>query len=234
MADARPFLTAEWRNLVLVSYAVGDDLLTPHLPAGMELDRFHGWACCSLVAFDFLNTRVKGVRWPGYVSFPEINLRFYVRDSFGRRGVCFVREFVPKRMIAWIAKGLYNEPYAHARMESRVTEADDSITVSHRLRFGGREHSLEVHASKPPHRPDDDSPEHWFKEHSWGYGQDRKGRTLVYNVQHPVWNTYRLRSHQIDVDYAALYGERWQQLSDAEPINVTHAVGSEIAVFPRE
>lgn len=233
-ADSRPFLTAEWRNLVLVSYAVGDDLLLPHLPAGLELDRFGGWACCSLVAFDFLNTRVKGVRWPGYVNFPEVNLRFYVRDADGRRGVCFVRELVPRRAIVWIARRLYNEPYARAAMRSEVKRGEDEIRVAHRWRFSGREHSLEVRGAQPPHRPDEDSIEHWFKEHSWGYGRDRKGRTLVYRVEHPVWDVHTVRSFELKADFAAMYGGRWRLLDGARPINVTLAVGSGVAVFPTE
>src|SRR4051812_2159224 len=88
-----PFLTARWSNLCLLTYAVPRALLTPRLPPGLELDtrpgladgptadRFapDGPAFVSLVAFDFLDTRVLGVPWPGYRNFPEINLRFYVR-----------------------------------------------------------------------------------------------------------------------------------------------------------
>jgi uncharacterized protein YqjF (DUF2071 family) len=57
----RPFLTAEWRNLLLATYAVPPSLLTPRLPPGLELDTKNGNAFVSLVAFEFLNTRVLGV-----------------------------------------------------------------------------------------------------------------------------------------------------------------------------
>src|SRR5215468_781631 len=96
----RPFLTARWTNLFLATYAVPDDLLRPHLPPGLELDRRDGRAFASLVAFDFLDTRVLGVPWPGYRNFPEVNLRFYVRHG-EQRGVVFVREFVPLRLVAF-------------------------------------------------------------------------------------------------------------------------------------
>src|SRR5690242_7043427 len=107
------FLTARWSNLFLLTYAVPRPLLAGRLSPGLELDtrlglvddaaaeRFgrDGPAFVSLVAFDFLDTRVLGVPWPGYRNFPEINLRFYVRwpttDGAGvERGVVFVREFV--------------------------------------------------------------------------------------------------------------------------------------------
>jgi hypothetical protein len=83
-------------------------------------------AFVSMVMFDFLQTRVQGVRWPGCVNFPEINLRFYVRHA-GQRGVCFVRELVPRRLIAWIARTIYNEPYQVARMQSEITYPDGMI-----------------------------------------------------------------------------------------------------------
>lgn len=110
----RPFLTAAWRNLILANYRTPDDLLRPHLPPGTELDRRDGSAWASLVGFQFHDTRVLGVSWPGYRHFPEWNLRFYVRHN-GERGVCFVREFVPQRFVATVARVLYNEPYRTAR-----------------------------------------------------------------------------------------------------------------------
>src|SRR5262249_58326885 len=99
--------------------AVPDDRPRPALPPGLELDRRDGRAFASLVAFDFLDTRVLGVPWPGYRNFPEVNLRFYVRRG-GERGVVFVREFVPARLVAWLARQIYNEPYTALRMSSTV------------------------------------------------------------------------------------------------------------------
>ena len=58
----------------------------PHLPPGTELDRRDGSAWCSLVGFQFLDTRVLGVGWPGFRHFPEWNLRFYVRRGDERGG----------------------------------------------------------------------------------------------------------------------------------------------------
>src|SRR5438132_9933153 len=107
----RPFLTARWSNLAILTWEVPPALLEPHLPAGLELDRRDGRAVASLVAFDFLDTRVLGVPWPGYRDFPEVNLRFYVRHG-AQRGVVFVREFVPSRLVALLARLLYHEAYA--------------------------------------------------------------------------------------------------------------------------
>ena len=98
----RAFLSARWERLCLVTYDVDPARLAPLLHPELELDTRDGRAFVSLVAFDFLDTRVLGIPWPGYRSFPEVNLRFYVRHG-DRRGVVFIREYVPKRLIAWIA-----------------------------------------------------------------------------------------------------------------------------------
>jgi uncharacterized protein YqjF (DUF2071 family) len=70
-SGGRAFLRAHWSNLVLASFAVPPELLRPRLPAGLELDTRDGSAFCSLVAFEFLRTRVLGVPWPGFRDFPE-------------------------------------------------------------------------------------------------------------------------------------------------------------------
>ena len=127
----RPLLTARWVDLLLVTWQVPDALLLPHLPVGVTLDRHEGRALVSLVAFDFVDVRVWGIEWPGWTRFPELNLRFYVRAG-GRRGVCFIREYVPTRVVAAAAHVLYNEPYR------RVPYRKDG--AAHVLRCAGREH----------------------------------------------------------------------------------------------
>src|SRR5262249_32851359 len=117
----RCFMSARWSNLVLVNFRVSAEMLQPWLPSGLELDRHDGSAWASLVAFDFRDTRVLGVPWPGYRDFSEVNLRFYVRHG-SDRGVVFIREFVPLRCVAFLARTLYREPYTTARMSSEVDD----------------------------------------------------------------------------------------------------------------
>ena len=228
----RPFLTARWEHLVLVNYTVAPERLTPFLPPGIELDLLDGDAHMSLVAFDFLDTRVLGIPFPGYRHFPEINLRFYVREG-ERRGVCFIREYVPKRLIAWVARLLYNEPYVRAPMTSSVELLAERRVVNHQLRAGGRVHSLSVTAKASSTMPSEDSEAHFFKEHSWGYGTDRRGRCVRYEVRHPVWETYAVESFKLNWDWGAVYGPEWADYASIAPRSVFLAHGSAISVSPR-
>ena len=133
----RPFLTARWSNLAILTYEVPPALLEPHLPAGLELDRRGGAAFASLVAFDLLDTRVWGVPWPGFRQFPEINLRFYVKRG-ERRGVVFIREFVPQPAVAWLARAIYNEPYLVAPIDSDAADEASAVVTIRRLHWRGR------------------------------------------------------------------------------------------------
>ena len=231
-AIRRPVLTARWSNLAILTYETPPALLEPHLPAGLALDTRGGTAFASLVAFDFLDTRVLGVPWPGFRDFPELNLRFYVKQG-SRRGVVFIREFVPRLLVSWLARALYHEPYLVAPIDSRVDEGGAAVTTVRCLRWHGRDHRIEVTGDRPAGQPSEDSDEHFFKEHSWGYGTSRRGKLIRYEVSHPEWDVYPVREFAADVDWGTLYGPEWAVMNGAAPASVVLARGSEISVFPK-
>lgn len=218
----RPLLTARWVDLLLVTWRVPDELLLPHVPAGAELDRHEGSALVSLVAFDFEDIRVGGIAWPGWTRFPELNLRCYVRAGT-RRGVCFIREYVPSRVVAAVARLLYNEPYY------RVPYRKDGS--AHVLRRAGQAHRVAWERSGTLYVPAADSLEHFLKEHDLGVGRQRDGRILAYRVEHPVWRVWPDVRATLDVDFAALYGDAWRFLGDAVPLSTVAAEGSDVRVF---
>ncbi len=231
--NRRVFLAAEWRDLILCNFPVPDSVLTPYLPPGVELDRFEGSAYVSLVAFDFLNTKVMGFAWPGYVNFAEINLRFYVKKA-GTRGVVFVREIVPQRLTVWIARLLYNEPYVAAPIRSTKRLTPDVLEKAYTLRWKGKDHELAAFAEPTPHMPPETGTEHFFKEHEWGFGRSRRGETTVYRVEHPFWNVHKVKSHRLSFDFAEVYGPQWAFLNGKEPSSVLLAEGSGITVFAKD
>ncbi|MDZ7687150.1 MAG: DUF2071 domain-containing protein [Halobacteriales archaeon] len=230
----RPFLSARWKNLLNLTYEVPPELLEPHCPDSLELEREDGHSFVSVVGFDFTETCVRGIRFPGYTNFPELNLRFYVRYG-GERGVVFIREFVPKRMVAWLARILYDEPYRHSRMKTSQELKDASRTWSLRIRHGGRRHKLEVTtANLSTYVPDEDSRDHFFKEHSWGFNDDGRGGTRRYRVVHPRWAVYDLDDVKVNLDFGLLYGEEWNFLNETEPTHTVFAQGSDVVVYPSE
>src|SRR5262245_53035082 len=117
------FLTAEWRDLAMLNYEIDPAVLASRVPPGCELDTWDGRTFVSVVGFRFLRTRVLGVPVPFHVNFEEVNLRFYVRrkaDSEWRRGVVFVKELVPRRAIALVARVAYGENYVAFPMRHSI------------------------------------------------------------------------------------------------------------------
>lgn len=226
------FLTAKWTNLIITSYKVKPELLEPHLPRGLWLDTIDGNAFISLVAFDFTDTRLKGLKIPFHINFPEINLRFYVKDD-RRRGVVFIREFVPKFFISLIANKVYNENYKCIDMRSRAKE-NGKIFLNHTIKLKGREYQINIESENKSFLPETNTTEHFFKEHEWGFGTSRSGETLIYKVEHTFWEIYPIIKYEHNFDFGAIYGKKWKYLNNETPYNITFAKGSKIKVFKAE
>ena len=228
------FLTAEWRKLIMAQYEVAPKKLAPYLPRGLELDLYEGKCYVSLVAFLFDKVRVKGLAIPLHTRFEEINLRFYVRrrepDGSIKRGVVFIREFVPRRAIAWVAKRFYEEPYHAVPTRSEISSDAKTLTAEYGWKLGGRWHTLSAAAYLPPQAIAPGSEEEFLTEHYWGYTRRSDGSTSAYQVEHPRWQTYRLQSYEIAVDFENLYGPKFGFLTGQRVSSVLLAEGSEVTV----
>ena len=229
----RPFLTAEWRHLAMLNYAVDPRVLRDLLPAGTELDDFRGETFVSMVGFLFLKTRLLGVPLPGYRKFEEVNLRFYVRrrepDGW-RRGVVFVREIVPRVAVAAVARIVYNEKYSAMRMRNRI-EADPPL-VEYEWRHRGRWNWMIARGDGHSAIPPDGSEESFITEHYWGYARQRDGGTVEYRVDHPQWEVMRASVAALECDAATIYGQEFAEYLSADPSSAFIANGSEIRVYP--
>lgn len=231
-----PFLTAAWRRLVLLNYRVAPEMLQPYLPAHTELDTWNDTCYVSVVGFMFENTRVRGVKIPFHVYFEEINLRFYVRHqdrSTGewKRGVVFVREIVPKPAIAWVANTLYREQYRARRMWHRWEEQSENLQVEYAWREADRWQAFGVQAENRLQDLIPGSEAEFITEHFWGYARWDAQRSMEYQVEHPRWQLYPIRSWHCDVDFGLAYGPEFAGLNGAAPVSIFLAEGSDIKVF---
>jgi uncharacterized protein YqjF (DUF2071 family) len=228
------FLTAEWRKLIMAQYEVAPESLAPWLPQGVELDLYQNRCYVSLVGFLFDRVRVKGLAIPFHTRFAEVNLRFYVRriepDGTLRRGVVFVREFVPRTAIAVVARTLYEEPYLALPMRSSIVSSSDSLDLQYTWKHRGRWHSLAVEASPHEQPIAAGSVEEFLTEHYWGYTRRSNGSTSEYGVRHPRWNIYPVLSSKIDVDLGSLYGPAFAHLDAQSPASILLAEGSTVSV----
>ena len=222
----------------MLNYEVPPSLLRPLVPFGTELDTWEGATIASMVGFRFLDTRVMGIPVPGHRDFDEVNLRFYVHrrgeDGHWRRGVVFVREFVPRRAIACVARRFYNEPYAAVPMrhELQMANAADGQPgrAAYAWRLGEKWHRLEVSTRGRPALPVPTSEAAFISEHYWGYTVQRDGGSREYRVEHAPWRVWEAERAQFDCDVEAVYGAGFAECLGASPRSAFLAEGSAVTV----
>ena len=225
----RTFLTAEWRDLALLNYEIEPDVLLPYVPAGTEIDLWNNRCFASVVGFRFLNTRVMRMPIPFHANFLEVNLRFYVRREVGgevRRGVVFIKEIVPRRAIAWVARVVYHENYVALPMRHAV----DHASARYKWRFDGAWNRLALAGLGDRRLADPASEAAFITEHYWGYAVQRDGSTLEYQVEHPRWRVARAAEAELSCDVGRLYGDEFGEALSREPASAFLADGSEIVV----
>src|SRR5256885_9689820 len=128
----RPFLTANWRYLAMLNFAVDPKILQPLVPTETELDFHDGKTFVSVVGFLFLDTRIIGLPIPLHRDFEEVNLRFYVRRKSAnewRRGVVFVRELVPRRAIALVLLPIFGGPLFDIPIALTIVDYDSLVLL---------------------------------------------------------------------------------------------------------
>jgi uncharacterized protein len=246
----KPFLTANWRYLAMLNFAVDPKILAPHVPVGTELDFHHDKTYLSVVGFLFYHTIVCGLPVPRHRNFEEVNLRFYVRkqsvrlapDTW-RRGVVFIRELVPKIAIAVTARVFYGEPYVALPMRSEVEDRDGIVRVKYEWRRGNKWEHLAMDAHGEAQSYAVGSHEEFITEHYWGYtartrhavaGERRRSeRTSEYRVEHPRWKIWPADSFELKADIATLYGEKFLEPLTAKPVSAFIADGSYVEVQRR-
>jgi uncharacterized protein YqjF (DUF2071 family) len=189
----------------------------------------------SLVGFLFTETRLRGVPIPFHTTFEEVNLRFYVRrimpEGEPRRAVVFVRELVPRRAIAALARWIYNEPYLAVPMNHQSSlNARDGGTVSYSWRYGGAEFVITGETTGPARPLSPGSEAEFITEHYWGYTRQRDGCTLEYQVEHPAWNVWEAPRASVSGPLSALYGESFGTVLSSPPRSAFVAVGSPVSV----
>jgi uncharacterized protein YqjF (DUF2071 family) len=234
----RVFLTAEWRFLAILNYAVDPALLQPMVPPGTTLDSFDGASYISLIGFRFLSARVLGVPVPFHSNFEEVNLRFYVRRSDGRenrRGVTFIREIVPRFAIAAIARSVYHENYVSLPMSHRIVRRGgtdrEGLGVEYRWRHAGSDCRISVDTRGLPAAVAAGSLEQFITEHYWGYSKTPDGGSIEYEVEHEPWRVWSVQSANFEGDPQELYGPELARILRGRPDSAFLAEGSPVTVY---
>jgi hypothetical protein len=226
----RTFLTAEWKNLLMLNYVVDPALVRSYVPAGTELDQFDGRTYASLIGFEFNKTRVLGRAIPFHQSFEEVNLRFYVRRA-ERRGVVFIGELVPKYAVTAVARLVYGERYHCVPMAHRIELIAGYMAAEYSWGSGPGRCAISAQTKGDGYLPLEDSLSQFITEHYWGYAAQRTGDTVEYQVEHPQWTVRDTARALFSGDAEKYYGAEFARVFDRPPDSAFLAEGSAVTVF---
>jgi len=232
MKPNKEFLTAEWKNLLMLNYAVEPSLLERFVPRGTELDIFDSKTYLSLVGFEFNRSRLCGIAIPFHQRFEEVNLRFYVKRS-SERGVVFIRELVPRFAVAAVARFAFNENYSCMPMSHRfgVRGERGEVEAEYSWGWGPDRCLMRIETEALSILPPEGSLGQFITEHYWGYAAQPDNGCLEYEVQHPRWRVKEASRAEFSGNVDRLYGAKIAQALAREPDSAFLAEGSQVTVF---
>lgn len=227
------FLSARWENLIMANYAVNPEVLKPYLPRGVELDFYHNKTYLSLVGFIFKRTSLFNIPIPFLGTFEEINLRFYVKRIEGdkiKRGVVFINETVPYKLVAWLANKLYKEHYTAIPTKSLIINNESVQKTEYEWKINKNLNHLSVNSTNKKEQMLPGSIEEFIFEHYYGYTKINSQLSQEYQVNHPRWQVKKVIDYSIHCDFTSMYGKEFSFLNKQTPDNVIFAEGSPVTV----
>jgi uncharacterized protein YqjF (DUF2071 family) len=226
------FLKANWENLVMANYEVDPSILAPYLPNGVELDFFNNKTYVSLVGFMFKKTSLFGVPIPFFGSFEEINLRFYVQrieEKKIKKGVVFINETVPFKIVALLANKLYKEHYISIPTKNSIS-IDEHKNIQYEWKMNEKWNSIIVQSDINKYKIEPTSIEEFIFERYFGFTKLSPSSTQEYRIHHPKWSTHKILNYTIDCDFGPMYGNAFADLNNQAPNSIIMAEGSEVRV----
>jgi len=180
-----------WRDLASIHWPYDPALVQALLPDPYRVDTFEGAAWVGVIPFRMERIRLPGLPSLGPLStFPETNVRTYVVDPDGRRGVWFASLDVTRLLPALVARSTYRLPYAWARMSIERTGDELRYTSRRRWPRGEATSDLRVRVGAPIDPGEIGALDH-FLTSRWALGSTLLGRALWAGVDHGAWPLHR-------------------------------------------
>jgi uncharacterized protein len=183
----RAVMVQQWRDLAYLHWRYPIEEIQALLPAGVEVDSFDGSAWVGLIAFSMKNIGVPRLpAVPYFGSFPEVNVRTYVRRN-GIPGVWFFSLDVNRLAPALVARTTYRLPYCWGKASNELV--GNTLTTSVRRRWPDvASTKIEVTVGAKIEQPDELA---HFLTARWGLYSRGIGKSLMYvPVDHEPWSLY--------------------------------------------
>lgn len=193
LPSGRWAVTQRWNDLLFAHWPIPAAQMAPLLPDWLEVDIFQGSAWLGIVPFWLDRIKIRGVPpIPGARSFPDLNLRTYVRDRYTHtRGVYSFSMDSSNLLAVAIARLCYHLPYYWAEMRFERRSEREFAFYSRRyfadtpVLFKARYRGLGPTARLAEHSPG--SLEHFLTERNCLFSTDRNGEPVRSNLHYVPW-----------------------------------------------
>ena len=214
-------MTQRWNDLLFAHWPLPASLIDPLLPEGLEADTFLGSAWLGVVPFWLDRIKVRGVPpIPGMRSFPDLNVRTYVRDQqTGTPGVYFFSLDASNLVAVVVARVFFHLPYhwAEMRLDQR-SEREFSFYSRRRFSsqpavFKARYRGLGPTRSLVEGRSG--TLEYFLMERSCLFTRNKAGQAVRAHLHQLPWPLEEAEAEIERNDLAAMIG---LELPDQEPV----------------
>jgi len=219
----RALLSMRWANVLFAHWPVDPELVAATLPDRLDADTYDGDAYLGIVGFRMESIRPRGA--PIGLSFPELNLRTYVRGDEGG-GVYFYNLDADDRVGVLLARGLFRLPYYRAAMQ-----VDDRMDGALRFR-SRRTHrgapSAQFDATyQPTSEAEPVAPgslDAFLTERYRFYTESDGGRLYRGEIDHPPW---KLSDATLTIRENTLFAANGFDRPEGDPL-VRYSPGSDV------
>lgn len=175
-----------WRDLLFAHWPLPSAELREHVPPQLELEEHSGSAWVGLTPFRVTQLRPRGLpAVPILSSFPEVNLRTYVRAG-GTPGIFFFSLDAASYLTVLGARLFYKVPYHLARMRIEKT-AEAAIEYRSRRTLQEAELDASYQALGQPYQATPGTLEHFLVERYALFSVTRAGVVLRGDIHHAPW-----------------------------------------------
>jgi len=182
-----------WNDLAFLHWPVPASLVAPLIPRGLTVDEYDGRAWIAVVPFWMSGVTMRGVPpLPAISTFPELNVRTYVRHG-DRPGIWFFSLDAASRLTVFGGRLLFRLPYFFAQMG--LEQREGRIHYYSRRR-GGARFVATYGPTGPVHKAEPGSLEHFLTERYRLYAAERETVSFA-DIHHVPWS---LQLGSIDIE----------------------------------
>jgi len=193
----RPVMLHRWDRLTFLHWSFETNAVQRLLPAGLDVDAIDGRAWVGLVPFFMAVSTPRTKPRPWLTTFCETNVRTYVCDAAGRRGIWFFSLDAARLGAVLTARATYRLPYYWSRMrlEESPGAADPPRTIEYscRRRWPGPRgaSSHQVVDIGEPYAPSELTPFDHFLTARWILFSIDGSRARLARAYHEPWVLHR-------------------------------------------